>query len=60
MTLKDLNAAQKSELKQNLLSERIGNPQYGELVSADETIDERELEERYGNTVFTDDDFLCP
>ena len=58
MTLKELSAEQKLELKQNFLA-KDNDVSYGELTCADELVSDEELEEEYGNVEFTDDDFFC-
>jgi hypothetical protein len=58
MTIKDLSAEQKLELKQNFLT-KDHDVSYGELACADELVSDEELEEEYGNVEFTDDDFFC-
>ena len=63
MTFDELSKEQKLELKQRLLVER--NEQkgegtsYGELADADGLVDDRTLEEAYGGTEFSPDDFAC-
>ena len=58
MTLKDLSAEQKLELKQNFLT-KDNDVSYGELARADELVSDEELEEEYGHVEFTNDDFFC-
>lgn len=58
MTLAELTPEQKLELKQNYLS-RNEDVSYGELADADELVTDKELEEEYGSTDFTSDDFFC-
>ena len=58
MRLDELTREQKVELKQNLLTERLGDPSYGELADADELVSDDELKEKFGGTVFTPDDFM--
>jgi hypothetical protein len=63
MTFFELNDDQRLELKQNILSQRYDargeTPSYGELAWADELVSDEDLEEWYGDTVFSEDDFLC-
>lgn len=61
-TLHELSAEQISELKQSYLCnvkyENTG-VSYGMLANADNIVTDKELEDEYGSTSFTDDDFLC-
>ena len=63
MTLKDLTAEQRLELKQRILEDRnehLGEgTSYGELASADELVDDEVLEAEYGDTEFVPEDFSC-
>ena len=63
MNFSELNDDQRLELKQNLLSrrydERGETPSYGELADADELVSDEDLEDWYGDTFFSEDDFLC-
>lgn len=61
-TLKELSADQITELKQSYLCHikmKGKGVSYGELAAADELVSNEELEEEYGSTPFTDDDFFC-
>ena len=58
MELKDLNAEQKNQLKQNILVDRQESTSYSELAEADTLVTDKELEERYGGTFFVEDDFF--
>lgn len=58
MKLSELTPEQKLELKQNFLS-RNNDVSYGELADADKLVSDQELEEEYGSTEFTADDFFC-
>ena len=58
MTLKDLTPDQKLELKQALLTQDR-DVSYGELANADELVSDKQLEDAYGDTEFTEDDFFC-
>ncbi len=58
MKLKDLTPDQKIELKQALLTQDR-DVSYGELANADELVSDKQLEDAYGDTEFTDDDFFC-
>ena len=58
MKLKDLSDEQKLELKQALLTQDR-DVSYGELANADELVSDKQLEDAYGDTEFTEDDFFC-
>lgn len=58
MKLKDLTPDQKIELKQALLTQDR-DVSYGELANADELVSDKQLEDAYGDTEFTEDDFFC-
>lgn len=58
MKLKDLTSDQKLELKQALLTQDC-DVSYGELANADELVSDKQLEDAYGDTEFTEDDFFC-
>jgi len=58
MKLKDLTPEQKRELKQALLTQDR-DVSYGELANADELVSDKQLEDAYGDTEFTEDDFFC-
>ena len=58
MKLKDLTPVQKLELKQTLLTQDR-DVSYGELANADELVSDKQLEDAYGDTEFTEDDFFC-
>lgn len=58
MKLKDLTPDQKRELKQSLLTQDR-DVSYGELANADELVSDKQLEDAYGDTEFTEDDFFC-
>lgn len=58
MKLKDLTQEQKLELKQALLTQDR-DVSYGELANADELVSDKQLEDAYGDTEFTEDDFFC-
>lgn len=57
--LNELNPAQKTILKQNLIVERAGGntPSWADIAEADEIISDSELQETYLDTEFTKDDF---
>ena len=62
-TLKELNAEERLELKQRMVvemnDEKGEGTSYGELAWADETITDEMLEKRYGDVMFTDEDFFA-
>lgn len=58
MKLKDLTDEERLELKQNYLT-RDKDVSYGELADADQLVTDEELEDEYGSTEFTKDDFFC-
>ena len=58
MKLKDLTPDQKLELKQALLTQDR-DVSYGEIANADELVSDKQLEDAYGDTEFTEDDFFC-
>ena len=57
MKLNDLNREQKVILKQTLLFKDGEDVSYYELSIADDLISDEELENYYGDTDFTEDDF---
>jgi hypothetical protein len=63
MTLKDLTEDQKIELKQNILTQRMDargeSPSWDELAIADDLVSDEDLEDWYGDTEFSPDDFVC-
>ena len=63
MTLKDLTEDQKTELKQDILVKMMDalgeSPSWDELSDADDLVNDGVLEEWYGDTEFSPDDFLC-
>ena len=63
MKLKDLNNDQRMELKQAILTQRLDargdSPSYGELADADDLVSDEDLEDWYGGTEFSTDDFSC-
>ena len=60
-TFKELNAEERLELKQRMVvemnDEKGEGTSYGELAWANETITDEMLEKRYGDVMFTDEDF---
>lgn len=63
MRLTDLDASQKTQLRQALLTARTAKeegrtPSYGELAEADSLVTDGELEAEYAETEFTEDDFV--
>lgn len=57
MTLQELTKDQKILLKQNILFKNGKSVFYSELADADSLISDEELEEEFGSTVFTAEDF---
>ena len=61
MTLKELNADQRRQLKEELLRRRLEEKgegiSYGELADADTLVSDAELEAEFGDTEFVPDDF---
>ena len=57
MTLQELTKEQKTLLKQSLLFKNGKSVFYSELADADSLISDEELEEEFGSTVFSPDDF---
>ena len=57
MKLDDLNREQKIILKQTLLFKDDEDASYYELSIADDLVSDEELENFYGDTDFTEDDF---
>ncbi len=63
MTVHDLNSDQLSQLKQNMLCERMDahgeSPSWGELADADNIISDAEVKDQYSGVDFVPDDFSC-
>lgn len=60
MNLNELSPDQREELKCSLLEEVLGRePSWDEYSRADEIVSYDILEQRYGSTVFYNDDFFC-
>ena len=59
MTVRQLTKEMLVELKENHLSEKIGNPSYGELADADNLVSDDEIFAEYADTEFSVDDFAC-
>lgn len=57
MKLNELTKAQKEELKESLLVEREGCVSFSELCDCDRLVTDEELEARWGDIEFTEDDF---
>ena len=57
MTLQELTRDQKILLKQNILLKNRKSVFYSELADADSLVSDKELEEEFGSTVFSPDDF---
>ena len=63
MYVNELTRGQKSELKQKYYDELLmkmenRNISYGEIANIDDIISDEEIENAYGNVVFTNDDFF--
>ena len=63
MYVNELTRGQKSELKQKYYDELLmkmenRNISYGEIANIDDIISDEEIENAYGNIVFTNDDFF--
>lgn len=63
MKLKDLNDDRRLQLKQKLIDEELyasegRSASYGELVHAGSLVSDERLEEVYGGTEFSPDDFF--
>lgn len=58
MRLGDLSRKQKEYLKQGLLFEKIENPSWMDLSNCEKIITDKDLEDKYGNTEFSPDDFV--
>lgn len=64
MRFGDLTNDQRTEVKQRFLCERLvknenRTPSYGELADVDKTVSDKEVEEAYVGTEFSQDDFSC-
>lgn len=59
MTVCDLAPGQLSQLKQNMLMERMESPSWGELADADDIISDAEVENLYSGVDLVPDDFFC-
>lgn len=57
MKLNELTKSQKEELKQALLVEREGSVSFSELCDCDRLVTDDELEAKWGDAEFTEDDF---
>ncbi len=61
MTLRELNSDQRLLLKQDILTRRMDakgeSPSWGELADADTLVSDQELEDEFGGTEFSPDDF---
>ena len=53
----ELTEEQRMCLKRQMLVDSQESVSYGELAMADELVSDEELEDMYGGTVFTEDDF---
>ena len=57
LNFNELTWEQKLQLKQQILVDREQNLSWGEWVMADSIVSDKELEDMYGDTVFSKDDF---
>ena len=57
LTFDELNAEQRSSLKQNYLVSTRDSVSWGELAAADSLVSDEELRKEYGDTIFSPDDF---
>lgn len=57
MKFKDLNREQIEQLKQRYYCDRNENVSYGELADIDELVTDKEVEEEFGDMLFTEEDF---
>ena len=62
MNFQDLNNEQRLYLKQHMLDQKLIETEdrtasIGELIEADELITDKELEDEFGATYFTEEDF---
>lgn len=64
MSVKELSREQLTELKQNLLCERMyaygDEPAYAELAFVDDLISDEEIFAEYSGVHFVPGDFFCP
>lgn len=61
MSVEELNREQLTQLKQNMLMERMDaegeTPSWGELAEVDSLITDEEVQQEYAGTEFVTDDF---
>lgn len=57
LNFNELTWEQKLQLKQQILVDREQNISWGEWAMADSIVSDKELEDMYGDTVFSKDDF---
>ena len=58
MVFSELNKEQKIQLKQNLYCSQNDNVSYGELADIDDLVTDSEIEQEFGDTIFTEEDFF--
>lgn len=58
MIFKELSRNQIEQLKQRLYCENNENVSYDELININELISDKEIEEEFGDTIFTEEDFF--
>lgn len=60
MYISELSREQLVGLKSTMLEAILGyEPSWGEMAMADELVSDEQVEEEYGGTYFTSDDFCC-
>ena len=62
MKLKDLSKAQLRELKENFLvwsHPNLENLSYEDFLNVESVVSDEEMKKEYGDTTFSDDDFIC-
>lgn len=58
MTVREFNRDQLIQLKQSYLTRDNTDVSYGELAEADNLVDDETIFDEYGNTIFSEEDFL--
>lgn len=58
MVFSELNKEQKIQLKQNLYCSQNDNVSYGELTDIDDLVSDSEIEQEFGDMIFTEEDFF--
>ena len=57
MSVKELTREQLTQLKEHYYCERNERVSFGELVCINELVSDEEIFEKYGDTIFTEEDF---